>query len=362
MNLIKINFFNNNYYSRKYVLILLFNIIFILILISNATKNQKKIGVIGVRHDTNIGNNLIKFAISIKLNELGYIPYIVGTHSNNTDISFINKTTNLVIINNNFSEIKKEDYDILMVNSDQTWRKIDKHFYDYGFLKFAENWKIKKFVYGASIGFDTWQFTFKEDENIKKLIKNFTGISVREYYSIKLIEEHLNIKPNFVLDPTLLINKKYYLDLIQNYKGKKIMQKKYIFIYTIFGSEYIKNAIRNASYFYNFDSYYFQLNNNSSIIEFIYYLFKSNAVITDSFHGTIFSIIFNKPFITIYDKFNAKGRFTGLGKLFEVQDRLYENKQQIDIEQLIKPLKINYKLLNKLKIKSINFIKKNLKK
>ena len=140
------------------------------------------------------------------------------------------------------------------------------------------------------------------------------------------------------------------------------MQKKYIFIYTIFGSKYIKNAIRNASYFYNFDSYYFQLINNGSIIEFIYYLVNSNAVITDSFHGTIFSIIFNKPFITIYDKFNAKGRFTGLGNLFEVQDRLYENEEQIDFEQLIKPLKINYKLLNKLKIKSINFIKKNLKK
>ena len=172
----------------------------------------KKIGVIGLRHEINIGNNLIKYAISIKLSEFGFIPYIIGTHYDNSNITFIKQKTNLRIIKRNFKEIKKNDYDILMVNSDQTWRIFDRHFYDYGFLRFARKWNIPKFVYGASIGYDKWKLNKRQDKIIKQLIKNFTGLSVREKNSIKLIKKHLGIKPEFVLDPTLL--KWFILDFI----------------------------------------------------------------------------------------------------------------------------------------------------
>ena len=77
-----------------------------------------------------------------------------------------------------------------MVNSDQTWRKFDQYFYDYGFLKFAQNWTIPKFVYGASLGFDYWSLNSKDEIIIKNLIKNFRSISVREEGSIDLIKNH----------------------------------------------------------------------------------------------------------------------------------------------------------------------------
>lgn len=300
--------------------------------------------------------------MSIKLKELGYSPYIIGTHMDNTNISFINRTTNLVIINKNFSEIKKDDYDILMVNSDQTWRKFDKHFYDYGFLKFAQNWNIKKFVYGASIGYDDWKLTYEDDQIAKSLLKNFTEISIREKGSKKLIEQHFGINPTVVLDPTLLIDKNYYLNIIKDYKSERNIKNKYIFIYTIFHSKYITDAIDQAKNIFNYETYYFLLNKNSSIEEFIYYMIKSKAVVTNSYHGTVLSIIFNKPFITIYDKSNAKERFTSLANLFGVHERIFENNQKINYEQLIKPLNIDYKLLNKLKSESINFLKRNLEK
>ena len=72
----------------------------------------------------------------------------------------INKSTNLIIIKNDFNEIKKEDYDILKVNSDQTWRKFDNYFYDYAFLFFAKKWNITKFIYGDSLGFDYWTLIY----------------------------------------------------------------------------------------------------------------------------------------------------------------------------------------------------------
>ena len=55
---------------------------------------------------------------------MGYIPYIIGRYNNytNADLSFLKNNTNLRIVKK-FQEIKKDEYDILMVNSDQTWRK-----------------------------------------------------------------------------------------------------------------------------------------------------------------------------------------------------------------------------------------------
>ena len=134
----------------------------------NKEKNYK-MGVIGLRHEANIGNNLIKYAKSIKLKELGFILYIIGTHFKNLDITFLKKNTNCIIINQSFTEVKRNDYDIFMINSDQTWRRFDKYFYDYGFLKFAKKRNIPKFACGASIGYDYWKLT-KKDENVAKLL------------------------------------------------------------------------------------------------------------------------------------------------------------------------------------------------
>ena len=217
------NLLNNNYnydifYIPKFLIILylIFNS-FILRIFYFKTNKKIKIGIVGLKHHQNIGNNLLKYAISTKLSEFGLEPHIIGTLKKHLNISFLIKYSNVRIINS-FSQINEKDYDFLMVNSDQTWRKWSKDFYDIAFLRFAEKWNISKFVYGASLGLKNWKFS-KYDENIaKNSLKSFTGISVREKSSIKLIENHLGIKSVFVLDPTLLINKKYYLKIIKNYK------------------------------------------------------------------------------------------------------------------------------------------------
>ena len=64
----------------------------------------------------------------------------------------------------------------------------------------------------------TYDWSFKNDDEIifKKLLKNFSGISFREDGTLKLLEDHLGLKSEFVLDPTLLLDKQYYLNEIQN--------------------------------------------------------------------------------------------------------------------------------------------------
>ena len=339
--------------------LIIYIIIFYFIL-NNKSIKKLKIGVIGVRHEVNIGNNLIKYAIFIKLSELGFIPFIIGTHWNKYNISFINETTNLVIIKKNFTEIKKEDYDYLMVNSDQTWRFFDENFYDYGFLKFAKNWNIPKFIYGASLGFDYWPLSLEDDIIAQNLLKNFSGISVREEGSIELIKKHLGIEPIAVIDPTLLIDKKYYLNLIKNYKSNITYKDNFIFSYKIVIENNMENFIINSGKQLNFKIYNYPLNNQSSIEEFLYQTFKCKAVVTNSYHGVIFSIIFNKPFIAFNCKDCAKERLLSLGNLLGLKNRVFEYDEIPDFNLLTTPLNINNTLINSLKTKSINFIKKNL--
>ena len=300
-----------------------------------------KVGVFGCRHDTNIGNYLIKYAMHIKLTELGYKPYIVTTNHKKVNISFLNQTTNMVIVEN-YSDIKETDFDILMVNSDQTWRKWDIYFYDCGFLKFAEKWNKLKFVYGASLGFDYWDFNKEEEKVIEPLIKKFSETSVREEGSIKLIEKHFGISPKLVLDPTLIIDKKYYLDLIKNYKSKINNTENYIFTYIVYRLEKdMESFINESRDRLNYKIYNYGINNESLIEDFLFQIKNSKAVITNSFHCTIFSMFFEKPFITFNYNYTGMERIKSLSELLGFENRIIYVNQKPDMSLLNIIPKIN---------------------
>ena len=183
---------------------------------------------------------------------------------------------------------------------------------------------------------------------------------MREKGSVKLIDTHLGIKPIFVLDPTLLINKKYYLNIIKNFKIDKIFDNNFIFVYTLTNSKELNIFIKNITEKYNNKIYIIDVNVANQIEKFIYGIYKSKAVITDSFHGAIFSIIFNKPFISFVYEERGIERFNSLKEIFNLQDRIVSYNSSPDYNLLEKPLKINKNLLNYLKKKSIRFLKSNL--
>ena len=92
-------------YNIKIIKILtsLLNILFLFLILFVKTIKKLKIGVVGVRHEVNIGNNLIKYAMFIKLSELGFEPYIIGTHYNNFNITLFFKILSTFFINYFFS-------------------------------------------------------------------------------------------------------------------------------------------------------------------------------------------------------------------------------------------------------------------
>ena len=79
----------------------------------------------------------------------------------------------------------------------------------------------------ASIGSDRWFYTRQEEKTASRYLRNFTGISFREKGLVQLAGDHLdlNIKPVFVLDPSLLIDKSYYLNEIKIIKEILILMK-----------------------------------------------------------------------------------------------------------------------------------------
>ena len=106
--------------------------------------------------------------------------------------------------------------------------------------------------------------------------------------------------------------------------------------------------------------YFIDINTQNQIKKFIYGIYNCRAVITDSYHGTIFSIIFNKPFISSVDGEKGRERFNTLKEVFGLKDRIFNLNSIPNISLLKTPLNFKKNLLTPLKKQSIDFLKKNL--
>ena len=324
---------------------------------------KKRIGVISLENSNNIGNNLVKFAIYIKLKELNFDPVIIApTICKN--IYFVKKQVKLLEINNTFEELNSKDYDYLMVNSDQTWVNYNpKYFLDYGFLKFAKNWNISKLVYGASYPFEKWRYSKELTKNLSLLLNKFNGISVRELPTIILAKKYFGVTPDFVLDPTLLIDKKYYLNLIKDYNGNFNSSLNYLCVYQLDKNKKIRKFIYNSASQLKLSIYKVNLERSNYIEDFLKCINISKAVITDSYHGTVFSILFEKPFISFINNGRGNTRFSTLRYIFNAKNRIISKNS--NTKKKLKYLKYKY-IINKivferLKNKSLLFLTKHLR-
>ena len=328
---------------------------------------KKRVGVVNLPNFQNVGCILVKFALFKKLKELGFNATIISPRVENghSDLSFMRRTikSHFIEVDDEFTELKEGDFDYLIVNSDQTWGFYErKFFYNVALLKFAKNWNTHKFIYGASMGRYYWYFNKSDEKLFKYLLKNFTGISFREKGTVRIVKKHLNLKSKFVLDPTLLLDKNYYLNSIKHYKFKIQIKEKFIFVYQLDRNPILTQTIKESKEKLNLKIYKLNISKNEYIENFIFGISRSNAVITDSFHGTLFSIIFNKPFISFTNIRRGKARFESIKKTLKLENRIIEpdNFSNINVNLLIEPLNINRTKFNKLKKFSINYLKQNL--
>ena len=254
-------------------------------------------------------------------------------------------------------------FDAYIVGSDQTWRPIynwgDRLYYMY--LDFVQdNDSVKKIAYAASFGVDNWEYSKEQTNKCKELIKKFDAISVREASGIDLCRNYLNAEAQHVLDPTLLLSADDYRLLI---KDKNFDYQGDVCVYILDMTEEKRKLINDYCNRNNLRWYQVGvlLKNGytPSIESWLAGFDKAKYVITDSFHGSVFSIIFNKPFVSIGNDVRGMSRFNSLLGVFNLEDRLVSEK-----DELITITPPNWEAVNAIlsewQKKSINFLKTNL--
>lgn len=219
--------------------------------------------------------------------------------------------------------IEKYELHCLIVGSDQVWRPRYNVYPLSMFLDFAQGYDIKKVAYAASFGVDKWEFNNALSDKCKSLIACFDSVSVREVTGITLCKEHWNIDAVKVLDPTILLDKSVYDEISKEVPRST---EKYIAVYALNISEKAEEKIIEFANkkclsikFYTSDA-----GLTLSIPEWIASIRDASFVITDSFHGTAFSIIYNKDFYSIVNNGRGASRFESLLSEFELTSRLLD--------------------------------------
>jgi hypothetical protein len=219
--------------------------------------------------------------------------------------SFLHNRFKLIGDFKTYEELNKAglNLDAYIVGSDQVWNVDHTDGFDPAyFLNFAEPGR-KKISYAASIGKDYIHSKIKEE--FRDSLRTFTGISVRERSVVEAVQELTDQPVEVVLDPTLLLKKEDYEEI----KVKSHVKEPYILVYMIERNEQvialankisialglpiiqrrpIKGFVNELSPFYTADAG-----------EFIGLIESAEYVITNSFHGTVFSIVYGKPFVSM---------------------------------------------------------------
>ena len=285
--------------------------------------------------------------------------------------NFIDKYINTHQIKQ-ISDVKETDFDAIVVGSDQIWRpKYYRLHYKYiedAFLSFTKKWNLKRIAYAPSFGTDEWEYNQVETQKCSNLLQIFDAVSVREQSGIELCEKYLGHKDvQWVLDPTMLLNKEDYERLIP----KDTIAPGDLVCYVLDANDEINNLItRIAS---ENDMKVFQAASDVDNVllpiekriqppveSWLSGFRDAKLVITDSFHACVFSILFRKPFVVIGNKNRGYSRFESLLKRFGLENRLIENASQFK-DSMLNPLSEEvYKKLDDFRSNSTNFIAKAL--
>ena len=301
-----------------------------------------------------------------KLNCFNFLP-LVATESFKKKF-LDNKTKDFFDSKKITAFVKKNKIKHFIVGSDQIWNVEATPSIHDSFLGFVDKDKNNVLAsYAPSFAHDDWKYSIKQTIDSKMLLKNFSFISVRENAGVELISKHFKMNSIRVLDPTFLLDVNDYHKLLENENSNNDKRKKTIFSY-IFenGAERIKIIEKDAKK-NNLEAISFcGLNNipnliknnrrNYSVESWLNSLKNSSLVVTDSFHGMVFAIIFKKNFYVLLNQKNGTSRINSLLKDLDLESRIIDNLDliQYNINNIDwNSVEIR---LEKLKVISMNFL------
>lgn len=259
-------------------------------------------------------------------------------------------------INKSFND----EFDYIVVGSDQVWNP---HWFpNIDFLKYID--KKKRISYAASFGVK--EVPLNLQDSFRDVLNGMEYISVREEAGAKIVKDLTEKDVPVVLDPTLLLTKEEWLNVAKCPEWYK--KEDYIIAFFLGDiNQKRQEQIDKLSEDLGAKVIYPLRDINSDWekigpSEFIYLIANSKAVLTDSFHGTVFSIIMNKPFLVFDREQNGlesmNSRIDTLLRLFNMKDRYIKDNNIINIDN------IDFSNVKKIqydeKKRSINYLKKAL--
>ena len=254
------------------------------------------------------------------------------------------------------SLIDEYGFEGMISGSDQVWRPMYNMYLKDMFLHFVKQTDVRKIAYAASFGVDNWEYTEKQTRYYSRLAKKFDAISVREDSGIHLCQNYLHVDAVEVLDPTLLLDKKEYERLCAEIP---VCTDSFLASYVLDMTPEKDAFIHKLAMERGLSVKAFSADRKAtlSIEQWISMFRDASYIVTDSFHGTVFSIIFNKPFISIGNKERGYSRFQSLLGKFNLENRLVSTE---DFDKKISN-EINWNEVNSQhqdwQKRSINFLK-----
>lgn len=265
---------------------------------------------------------------------------------------FINEKLNITKEFNSLDELNKENftYDYYISGSDQLWNLKAPDFDWANYLEFVK--KGKRIAYAASFGPSSQSWNEEQKNRVKKDLLKYDNISVREQGSFDNVKNLIGKEPIINIDPTFLLNKDNWIKIISD---EKYLKHDYILLYDLKQKKETFEIARKVSKILslpvviingdikshikrNFKHYY-----GCGPCEILNLISNAKLVLSTSFHGNVFSIIFEKPFFAI----NGLEDFR-INTLLTKMELIDRNITMEDIEKKCNnAYKINYLKANK---------------
>ena len=233
--------------------------------------------------------------------------------------------------------------DTFIVASDVLWYYTAFIKTGYFFMLDFVNDDKRKISYATSFGNAKSFFPKEEILKVHTLLNRFDGISVREYEGVEICKNRLGVSATQVLDPVFICDKINYDELANNAQRKtrgkflfaymldptsekakhlgKIAKKLCLQLVTITDKQF--NAEEKVEVLKKYG-----ILEHASIEDLVYHIKNAEFVITDSYHGMCFSLIYRKTFLALVNRARGASRFETLAEDFKIGERMLENLQE----------------------------------
>lgn len=215
-----------------------------------------------------------------------------------------------------------DSYDAFITGSDQVWNYGCSGSDDTYFLDFTTK---KKYAYAASIG--QFRFAPQDRGHVTALLRNFSGISVREASAREELRDMWPGNIKVCTDPVMLLSAKQWFEIMP----KRLCRDKYVFVYMIMPSDIVMQKAEayakqhNCKVICNKTSPSFFMNGAPD--DFLSWIYYADCIFTNSFHGTAFSLIMGKKLgaQTVCPDGKVNGRVSEILKQAKMEHCALEN-------------------------------------